>query len=89
MVTHVNGNDISFASKESGKAPKLTISLVDEVATNIDSEETTSVIVSPNPFKDFIQVKSNEEIIQVLIYDMTGSVFVITSYSIHYTKLYE
>ena len=107
VVTHVSGNDISFASKETvGKEPVLKIEMSD-VATWLTKEKTSMVKVSPNPFNDFIKINSAEIVKQVMIMDMTGKQMkqmdcnvndlfistvnlpVITSYSIHYTKLYD
>ena len=74
IVTHVSGNDISFASKETvGKEPVLKIETSD-VATSIKEVKDLSVKVTPNPFDGFVRVSLNKNVGKVDVLSMSGKV---------------
>ena len=63
-------------------------------ALGINSFENSGLVIYPNPSKGIFTIKSDIGVLQISIYNILGKqidhrTIVITSYSIHYTKLYE
>ncbi|PKB44148.1 putative secreted protein (Por secretion system target) [Cellulophaga sp. RHA19] len=80
VVKQVNGNDVSFWSKEGVKPPKLELKLSCNSAASksilsLEEKELTSAIkVYPNPTQNYVTVSNIKAGQELIIYDFSGNV---------------
>ena len=63
-----------------------------DIPTGLNNHEEVNVTLSPNPFDNTLQIVGDTQIASLKMTSINGVSListVITSYSIHYTKLYE
>ncbi len=74
VVKQIDGNDVSFSSKESNHPPKLIVELECGRQHEPISQRFVDLKISPNPTNDFLTVSGVESGETIMLYDFLGNI---------------
>lgn len=80
LVNQINGNDVSFWSKEGTNPPKLTLSLdcsgvePTTIQRLLIAENKSSIVAYPNPAQNYITVSNISKGDELIVYNFSGKI---------------